>query len=153
MKKGFIISCEMDEYGGAVVYVQMRSLSLRCSARKTNMELAATPEGFVLPNSPSVAVELWAGRGRIESLRVHRDEAFLSLLPDEPHVYSARQARVVCNSLFSQQLVPAVPAPSCARSSSEFLCWKTHTWCVVKALGNPLVFWGALTLAALFLQC
>lgn len=66
------------------------------------MELAATPEGFVLPNSPSVAVELWAGRGRIESLRVHRDEAFLSLLPvtDEPHVYSARQARVVCVTAF-----------------------------------------------------
>lgn len=38
---------------------------LRCSAGKTNVELAATSEGFVLPDSSSIALELWAGRDRI----------------------------------------------------------------------------------------
>lgn len=38
---------------------------LRCRTGKTNMELAATSEGFILPGSSSVALELWAGRDGI----------------------------------------------------------------------------------------
>lgn len=126
--------------------MQVRSLVSQVQCWENDMELVAAPEGFVLPDFPSMALELW----------FHKDVAFLSLLPatDEPHVYSARQARVVCvTAFFLGSWVLAVPGPSCAWSNSDFLCWKTHAWCVVKALGNPLVFWGALSLAALFHEC
>lgn len=38
---------------------------LRCRTGKTNMELSATSEDFVLSGSSTVALELWAGRDGI----------------------------------------------------------------------------------------